>query len=461
MIKSHLDGFHNGKIHGWILDTENPRRIFTVLIHIDGHTVASCQADGFRGDLESIYGTGNHEFEWEVPSEWMTGRTHQILVSCPDIGSDVHGGPLKIKFPHEAKPGDDFVTQNLVRTAGPGLKAARSGVALLAINERFGALTGVHKTLIAELRAMDFDIVLINSTPERSEEFCREAERHVDQVLIRRDHGRDFSSWMVAFWHLREELARYPNLLLINDSMFGPYRPMAPVMERIRASRADIVGLTDSWETNYHLQSYFVMFKNGSAFEDHMRAFVREFAFPNKKEDVIAQGEVALGKAMSESGLGVEALFPYEEVAAKWLASYSSRIARWRRSPERKSGSRVIREGVVLSNSGHSDFAIDFLTNVAGDIRHLRPLNPTHFFWDTLITEFAFPFVKRELLTLNPSQVPNVHDFASIVGPLTPRQRGDLIQILRRASKLAPPPSDYELSGDTWSEALEEKGELV
>jgi lipopolysaccharide biosynthesis protein len=35
-----------------------------------------------------------------------------------------------------------------------------------------------------------------------------------------------------------------------------------------------------------------------------------------------------------------------------------------------------------------------------------RPMNPMHHFWDVLILDYQCPFIKRELIKFNPSNVP-------------------------------------------------------
>jgi hypothetical protein len=42
-------------------------------------------------------------------------------------------------------------------------------------------------------------------------------------------------------------------------------------------------------------------------------------------------------------------------------------------------------------------------------------LNPSHFFWDTLITDFKCPFIKRELLQINPAEVVYAWRWAEVI----------------------------------------------
>jgi hypothetical protein len=46
-----------------------------------------------------------------------------------------------------------------------------------------------------------------------------------------------------------------------------------------------------------------------------------------------------------------------------------------------------------------------FLDHLHSNVQFGRPLNSMHYFWDTLITDFGCPFIKRELIQKNPEGV--------------------------------------------------------
>ena len=69
-------------------------------------------------------------------------------------------------------------------------------------------------------------------------------------------------------------------------------------------------------------------------------------------------------------------------------------------------------------STGMSGFAARASAHIAADAGYLRtgqPVNATHFFWDTLIRDFRFPFLKKELLLLNPMSVPNLGDISGLL----------------------------------------------
>jgi lipopolysaccharide biosynthesis protein len=47
-------------------------------------------------------------------------------------------------------------------------------------------------------------------------------------------------------------------VLLVNDSIYGPLAPLEPILARIDLEAADLWGATESWQTRYHLQSFFL-----------------------------------------------------------------------------------------------------------------------------------------------------------------------------------------------------------
>ena len=80
-------------------------------------------------------------------------------------------------------------------------------------------------------------------------------------VLRRSNVGYDFGSWAVA-------LDRYPliaaadQVLLVNDSMAGPFQPIDHLYKMFDETGADVWGMTDSSQLGtHHLQSYCIGFK--------------------------------------------------------------------------------------------------------------------------------------------------------------------------------------------------------
>jgi len=83
----------------------------------------------------------------------------------------------------------------------------------------------------------------------------------VDSLYVRQSEGYDFGAW--AHVARDVDLVRTRCLCLVNDSIIGPLNAgnFSTVFNRIRASNAHLIALTDSLEIAYHLQSYFLVAK--------------------------------------------------------------------------------------------------------------------------------------------------------------------------------------------------------
>jgi lipopolysaccharide biosynthesis protein len=130
----------------------------------------------------------------------------------------------------------------------------------------------------------------------------------VDGLYLRQNAGFDFAAWAGVSRGLDFSSTR--SLFLINDSLVGPLNAerFSALMDRIRASNADLVGLTESLELRRHFQSFFLAVKGEGvpALIDFL-ANVRSYA---DKRAVILAYELPMLDCFLKAGLSAEALFP-------------------------------------------------------------------------------------------------------------------------------------------------------
>jgi lipopolysaccharide biosynthesis protein len=162
--------------------------------------------------------------------------------------------------------------------------------------------------------------------------------------------GLDFGAWCDLLDAGCASRAR--RVLFANDSVFGPYGDLRPILERMNASRLDAWGLVESHERVWHLQSWFVCLSAAALARPAVqRVFAQDFAAMSK-EEVILHGELGLGVALRTEQLAVGAV--------------------WRDTAR---------------------------------LRRLMPVNPSHFDWLGMLESGAVPFLKTELLRLNPANI--------------------------------------------------------
>ncbi len=110
----------------------------------------------------------------------------------------------------------------------------------------------------------------------------------VSALFVRQNEGYDFAAWAHVL-QLHPALFASPILYLLNDSVFGPFNDdkFAALLQRIRRSEADVVGLTDSYEHNWHLQSFFLAIKSRALSSVALHRFINSISVLPDKDAVI------------------------------------------------------------------------------------------------------------------------------------------------------------------------------
>jgi hypothetical protein len=146
-------------------------------------------------------------------------------------------------------------------------------------------------------------------------------------VLRRANIGYDFGSWAVG-------LARYPavsgadEVLLVNDSMAGPFRPIDHLLAHFHQTEADVWGMTDTTQFTRHLQSYCLGFKHQVLLEPPLVSFWRDVRVEASRDDVIWRYEIGLSRMLQREAFSMDAVFRYKKVAGEGL---NPTIHGWRR----------------------------------------------------------------------------------------------------------------------------------
>lgn len=158
--------------------------------------------------------------------------------------------------------------------------------------------------------------VLLVSTAEVAAPLAWSGSRPAAVTVLRRPNlGYDFGSWATAL-HRYPRLAASGCVLLVNDSLAGPFAALDGLLERFQGSQADVWGLTDTTQFGHHLQSYCLGFRRGCLQEPPLRRFWHDIRVERSKEDVIWRDEIGLGRLLQREQFVTEAAFPYRTVVA-------------------------------------------------------------------------------------------------------------------------------------------------
>ncbi len=313
-----------------------------------------------------------------------------------------------------------FIASHDVHIEGtlPAGRKAPRGVALyIAYYLTSGLLSATHHATIAALRKSGYSIILINSSPDRAPGFLAEAKAKADVVILHKRGGRDFASWMAAVGMLYERIVGVEHWLFLNDSLLGPVCDTAPLWRAFARSPAEIWALTESFEEDHHLQSSFFILRRAAFQSAAFLRYLSAFGFPEEKIEIVRQGEIGFSAAMKNSSLKLGVMVPYAALAEAWLAEAPARQAWLDALAEGEAPGLAATLIPAPARAAFVRFAETWLRQIEGIVRRGGSLiNPQHHFWDTLIARFSYPFVKRDLLTLNPIHVPTVPRLFDIVG---------------------------------------------
>jgi len=134
-----------------------------------------------------------------------------------------------------------------------------------------------------------------------------------DEILVRSNEGFDIWAHKDALDHLGDRIAEFDEVLLTNDTWFGPVRPYAPVFERMAEQGVHFWGMTDhDWEplnkfTNegelpYHLQSFWIAVRKEMFLSPEWRAYWRDLPEMPSYFDAVLKHEILFTKHFADQG---------------------------------------------------------------------------------------------------------------------------------------------------------------
>ncbi len=234
-----------------------------------------------------------------------------------------------------------------------------------------------------------FVIELITTSNDLQASSLRRVRKLCRRVFLRLNQGWDFGSWKAAVPDPRM-FRDYEVLLLANDSVFGPFHDLGPILDEMETRPASLCSLTDSYEIVYHLQSYFLYIPRPTLLSPTFGDFWSDIEPTWNKQQVIEHCEMGMSQRIMRGGGTLKAVFPYEAIAPTLRA-------------------------MGTGYQYHEELKA-------------RPLYLLQYAWDVLLEEFDFPFVKTEVLKQNwakSARVPHWRD-------LVPQGSRRLIPMIER-----------------------------
>jgi len=156
-----------------------------------------------------------------------------------------------------------------------------------------------------------------------------ELEARLSGVVVRENVGYDFAAWSHVYSIIDPTRVRR-RLYLVNDSIIGPLDHVAynNMLERVRKSQADLVGLTCNPDPHEHLQSFYLVFNERVLRSPIFDKFMRNVVNMPRKESVVTSYELWLTPYLLRNGFTAEALFP--NIATYAPPTRNDTLSHWR-----------------------------------------------------------------------------------------------------------------------------------
>ncbi|WP_419952603.1 MULTISPECIES: rhamnan synthesis F family protein [Hyphomicrobiales] len=231
------------------------------------------------------------------------------------------------------------------------------------------------------IRAAGFDIVVISTSDLSADDILR-LRSVAHDVILRENNGHDFASWALG-------IERYASLvsgqlMIANDSVYGPIGDLIRAIERLTSVSSDVYGMIESREINRHLQSWFIIFEPHVHASLAFKSVFRQPFHQMSKSEIIRKGEVGLSQSLIANGYNIRALFDGN-----------------------------FNNGQRLRISS----------------------NTSHFLWRELIENEDIPFLKIELLRVNPCRIGSISRWIDVVAAKRPELVPMIKDHLVRTSK--------------------------
>lgn len=173
--------------------------------------------------------------------------------------------------------------------------------------------------MLKELRSCaDYLAVVCNE-----EKICQgieNIENYADQVFYRENKGFDAGGMKDALCHLLgwRKILEYEELILVNDSIFGPFRPMEEIFAEMGSKPVDFWGLAKAeygaCKENFgkdvpeHIQSYFIVVRSKMLHSHAFREYWETMPYYEVFSDLFKEYEFRFTRYFADLGYTYDAL---------------------------------------------------------------------------------------------------------------------------------------------------------
>jgi hypothetical protein len=197
-----------------------------------------------------------------------------------------------------------------LKTQCAQVEVVNDRVAVMASYAPTPRVTRSVEEFITQLADAGYQVLLVRASEDPSPLKWHASPPPPAIVLRRPNIGYDFGSW-AAVLNTLPKLRRAGRVLLVNDSLVGPFGPIAPLLEHFESSMADAWGAVTNPQVMSHLQSFFLGFHGGILDDPPLREFWRSIRPQVERMDYVMKYELGLNRALWSESYATQSANPY------------------------------------------------------------------------------------------------------------------------------------------------------
>lgn len=135
---------------------------------------------------------------------------------------------------------------------------------------------------------------------------------YADDILIRENIGLDAGAYkdILCDYIGWEKIRKFDELLLVNDTFYGPIYPLEDIFNKMKDIETDYWGMTRSpagkmkngYKYDIHIQSYFIAFRKKVLLDNGFKKIWEEMKYPKSIVPAVISFELACNKYLMNHG---------------------------------------------------------------------------------------------------------------------------------------------------------------
>jgi len=209
----------------------------------------------------------------------------------------------------------------------------------------------------------------------------------------------------------------YDELILCNDSVYGPFRSLGPIFGEMRSRGLDFWGMTESYDVAPHVQSYFVVLGRRILEDPRFVDFWAWSDWFRPKTHLIYRYEVGLTQQLLQWGYRYETYVDQAELLrSAGVSGLFVRMGRARRMTVEQLERAALYSQRIPMRIWLAQLPWRILARLrpVWGVRTWYDQNSTHSLHRELMEKFGFPFLKIELINENPL-AQDIYDLQKII----------------------------------------------